>query len=152
MNIYRDETYMEFIGTHEEFNATSLPAKGWIIQDPPLPPIPTVAEVKAAQKNKIAASRFDYETGGITVNGAVIKTDRESQATLTGAWVTVQIFPTILIDWKGANGWVQIDKAIVETLAAAVGTHVQACFTKEKSLCDLVDAAQTVEAVELIVW
>ena len=47
MNIYRDGQYMDFDGTEETFYMTSLPGKGWIIQDPPPPPAPTNEEVIA---------------------------------------------------------------------------------------------------------
>lgn len=107
---------------------------------------------KIVQKQAIASSRYTAETAGITVNGAIIRTDRESQATLTGAWVVVQQNPIALIDWKAETGWVQIDRATVEALCSAVGAHVQAQFTRERLLCDQIDAAQTVEAVEATTW
>lgn len=106
-----------------------------------------LADVKEARKADLAAHRYQIETGGLTINGAQILTDRESQATLTGAWVTVQINPAALIDWKGVNGWTQIDKATVELLAGVVGTHVQHCFSAEKLHSDAIDALATVEAI-----
>lgn len=126
---------------------------GWAVAEIPQPEPepqsvpPTLDDVKAIKLTKLAEKRYEVETGGITVGGINVKTDRESQATLTGAWVTVQINPTALIDWKGADGWAQIDKATVELLAGEVGTHVQRCFSREKAHCDAIDALATIEAV-----
>lgn len=115
---------------------------------------PDVAEMqldqaKAAMIAALAAYRFGRETGGVTVNGINILTDRESQATLTGAYVAVQLKPTRLIKWKGSDGvWTQIDKATVEFLAGAVADHVEACFDVESDKAAEIQALTTVEAVQ----
>lgn len=114
----------------------TVAAVPWPIED-------VITDVKA----KLAEYRYAIETGGITVAGVAVKTDRESQATLTGAWVQVQTNPAALIDWKGNDGWTQIDKATVVLLAGAVGTHVQKCFTCEKRHSDAIDALTTVNEV-----
>lgn len=106
-----------------------------------------IEDVRAARKAELAAHRYKIETAGITINGAETRTDRESQAALTSAWVQVQIDPAALIDWKGANGWTTIDKATVELLAGAVGNHVQQAFSREKLHSDAIDALDTIDAV-----
>ncbi len=79
-----------------------------------------------------AAARYAKETGGITVNGAPIATDRASQALITGAWATTQINPAATIQWKGPNGaFVTLDAKALIGLASAVTAHVQACFAAE---------------------
>lgn len=108
----------------------------------------TLAETISEKLLLLGAHRFEKETGGITINGAEILTDRESQALITGAWVKVQMDENALIDWKGANGWVQIGKTAVEAVAAAVGNHVQACFTNERTHAEAIEALTTIEAVE----
>lgn len=142
-----DDTVYQTASQHPDWtwDGTALVA-------PPIPVPPTLDEVKATQKNIIAASRYAAETAGVVVNGAIIRTDRESQATLTGAYVRVQQAPTALIDWKAETGWVQIDKATVEALCDAVGAHVQGCFTREKDLSTAIDACTTIADVEVIAW
>lgn len=109
----------------------------------------TPADLKAEKKAAVAKLRYEKETGGISASGVLVKTDRESQAMLTGAWVRVQQEPTALIDWKADSGWVQIGKPTVESLAVAVGAHVQACFTAEKSHSEAIEALpDTVAAIE----
>lgn len=100
----------------------------------------TVAEAVAGRKADLAALRYEKETAGITLAGASIRTDRESQALITGAWCRAQQNPNVLIDWKGENGWTQIDAATINAIAAAVGDHVQACFSKERMHSDALDA------------
>lgn len=95
-------------------------------------PVRTVAQARAEKLAALAAHRYAVETGGISAGNVSIATDRESQAMLTGAWVRMQQAPDLWVDWKGDDGWSRIDKATVDVLAAAVGDHVQACFTAER--------------------
>ena len=60
----------------------------------------------------------------------------------------MQINPNILIDWKAETGWVQIDKATVEALSAAVGLYVQGCFTAEKNHAAAIAALTSIADVE----
>lgn len=107
---------------------------------------------KLQKKQEITNARFIEETSGISVSGTFIKTDRESQSTLAGAWVLLQQLPFTLIDWKGENGWVKLNKYMIEEISKAVGLHVQNCFTKEKELHTLIDNAKTIEEVLSIKW
>lgn len=93
---------------------------------------PTIDEAKAVLRQRIAESRFALETKGVEVGGVTIRTDRESQASLSGAVVALSRNPDSLIDWKGADGWVRLDKAQVDTLADLVYSHVQRCFSAER--------------------
>jgi len=109
----------------------------------------SLIEVITSALATLAAYRYSKEVGGITVAGTSILTDRESQATLTGAYVAVQLNPTRLIDWKTSDGtWTQIDKATVEFLASAVADHVQACFSNEKVHSTAINLLTTIEEVE----
>lgn len=80
----------------------------------------------------LKAHRRAAEIKGVTVAGASVATDRESQAMVSGAYNHLQINPTAVLDWKGENGWVSLNAAAVTAIAQAVGNHVQGCFTTEK--------------------
>lgn len=102
-------------------------------------------------RDKLASVRFARETGGIVISGARIATDRQSQALITGAYTYSLLNPEALIDWKGADGtWTQIDAATLAGIAGAVATHVQACFSNERALSELIEAADTVEELASI--
>ena len=111
----------------------------------------TLGSAKQAKLEEIAAWRFLRETGGVQFNGATIKTDRESQATVNGAFASLQAGLVSSIDWKAANGvWVTLTLTEMTAIAQAVASHVQASFTAEKQLADQVAAATTIEEVNAI--
>ena len=89
---------------------------------------------------ELAALRYTKETSGITVNGTEILTDRESQAMISGAYCACLIDPARIINFKGANGWIQLSASEITAIASAVADHVQACFTREKELAELLHA------------
>lgn len=105
-----------------------------------------LATVKTDRKAALAAYRYQRETAGITVGGAAIRTDAESQAKITGAHALVTAAPQTVIDWKGAAGWVQLDAATMTAIALAVGAHVQACYSAERTHAEAIDACATAEA------
>jgi len=116
----------------------------WIVTAIPL------AELRQTKLAELAALRYQHETAGITLSGMTIETDRQSQALITGAWSFAQLNPAVLIDWKGTNGWVQIDAATISAIANAVATYVQACFSNERVLSTAIAAATTIEALNAI--
>ncbi len=103
----------------------------WTVNDSP--------DIVDKKKEALAAVRFERETAGITLqNGTKIHTDRESQALITGAYSASLINPDIKIDWKGENGWVKIGAAEITAIAGFVAEHVQACFSHERVLAELI--------------
>jgi hypothetical protein len=109
-------------------------------------------KLKNDKRAEIANARWKAETGGITINGVEIATDRESQALLTGAVLAAQDNPEYVVNWKAQNGWAVLDTATILAAADAVRNHVQACFDREKLLQEQVEAATTIEELEAVVW
>lgn len=108
----------------------------------------SLATVKAQRKAEVASRRYLAEVGGVFVSGITVATDRQSQAMITGAKKSLDDgLIQAPIDWKAGGGFVQLDAAALSAVAAAVATHVQACFTNEKVLCAEIDACETVAAV-----
>ena len=116
------------------------------------PPMPqkTIESIKREMKIDLAAKRYEVEIGGIEIAGAKVKTDRESQASLTGAYTSLQAGLLTGIDWKTEDGWVTLNLASCEAIAQAVATHVQQSFSREKELSALIDAAETVVDLQAI--
>lgn len=110
-------------------NAEVMVASEILVTATPKP----IEQIKAILAEAVATSRYELETGGIVVGGMSIRTDRESQSMIASALQIVSRNPAAVIDWKGAAGWAQIDKAAVEAVADAVGSHVQACFSAERA-------------------
>lgn len=109
----------------------------------------TLDEIRQRKLTALAYYRWQKETEGITLNGVGIKTDRESQSLLNGALKLFDLNPSLLaIDWKGENGWVQVDKATLEAVGLAVGAHVQACFSREKAHATAIEALTAIDEIE----
>ena len=109
-------------------------------------------KAKSEKKQEIAAARYAAEIAGVTVGGVVVKTDRESQALITGAALKATQDGTYSCTWKAESGFVTLNAATVLAVADAVRTHVQTCFDAEAAKCILIDAAQTVDDVEAVEW
>ena len=121
--------------------------------DEPLPPEPSLDELKAQKKAELASARYAAETGGCTVNGVTIATDRGSQALLTAAVVSARLDPEFKTQWKCADGrFKQLDAFQLRAIGDAVIAHVERCFAREGELCELIDAAQTPEDLAVIKW
>lgn len=112
--------------------------------EPPVAPVETFEDRKARKLAALATWRYQQETAGVVVGGAKIRTDRESQATITGAYISLSQGLVQSIDWKAEGGqWVQLALAQIAPIAQAVVAHVQACFTAERLLAAQINAATT---------
>ncbi|NNA18970.1 DUF4376 domain-containing protein [Pseudomonas lundensis] len=98
---------------------------------------------------RIAARRFQAETGGVTVQGIPVNTERDSQALLTGAAFAASIDPDYRIKWKAETGFVDLTGEQVLGIASQVRAFVQACFNREAELLGAVAAGSiTAEMLE----
>ena len=105
-------------------------------------------EAKVRKRGEIAAARFEAETAGI--DG--IKTDRESQALITGAALKAMQDEKYSCRWKTELGFVELTALQISAVADAVRQHVQSCFDHEGELLPLIEAATTKEQLNTIVW
>jgi hypothetical protein len=108
----------------------------------------------AVLKAHAAAKRFQVETGGITVSGQRVLTDRMSQNLINGAMVLASIDTGTPIDFKSATGWVQIDAATMTAIGVAVGRHVRGSFVTERAVSDGIDAGTitTTAQIDAAAW
>tara|TARA_Y100000401_G_scaffold54239_1_gene42613 strand:- start:3160 stop:3804 length:645 start_codon:yes stop_codon:yes gene_type:complete len=120
-----------------------------------------LATAKQIARDKIAAKRYEVETGGVIANSKYYSTDRDSQSAIARATGTVS--------WKAAatvvKDVVQEDESTVKTtfisdpefvdtdmdaLKSAVATHVANAYAKEKELLTAINAADDVTALRQI--
>lgn len=113
-------------------------------------PVLSVPPTKDQLRAYAADARWRKETGGIDFNGAQVRTDRESQAMITGALALMQLNPSSNIPFKTATGFVTLDAPTVTALALAVAAHVQTCFAKEAELAAAIEsgAVATTAAID----
>jgi hypothetical protein len=111
----------------------------------------TLESTKTEKLQEIASWRYNREVAGITLNGSKIKTDRESQAMITAAFISISQGLVTSVDWKSDNGvWLTLGLPEMSAIAGAVASHVQQCFTLEKLYVNMVAAATTIEDVQAI--
>ena len=144
-----------FVAPPEYAPETQVPVwdgKEWIVHE--LSEFePTLEEVKTAKLAELADARWQAETGGLTLpDGTEIKTDRESQALLTGASLYALQNATATVEWKGVNGWVTLSAADIQKIAYLVRNHVQAAFSKERDYAEKVNGCGTVKDVQAVTW
>lgn len=113
---------------------------------------PTLDELKGMKRAEMAAARYAAEISGITLSGATIRTDRESQALITGAALAASHDENYSVTWKAKNGFVTLTAAQIIAVAQAVRAHVEACFDREAELQTAIEAAESAEALDEITW
>lgn len=109
-----------------------------------------IATLRDIFRREIAAARYSAETAGTTIMGIPVETDRESQATFTGAAVRALRNPSYVVKWKSRTGFVNLTNDQILDVADAVGDHVQACFDREAVLLQQVEAAETLADLQAI--
>ncbi|MBA5956230.1 DUF4376 domain-containing protein [Pseudomonas lactis] len=105
--------------------------------------------IAAEWAGRIAARRFQAETGGVTVQGIPVNTERDSQSLLTGAAFAASLDPGYHIKWKAATGFVDLTGEQIIGIASQVRAFVQACFSREAELLGAVaDGSITAQMLE----
>jgi len=119
---------------------------GWLISETPL------EEAKQQVLGELADRRWKAEEGGTTLNGAVVATDRTTQAKVTAAYIKATADSAYTIAaWKGADGtFSPLDAATIIAIADAIEAHVQACFSNEADLAEQISAATTLTELDSV--
>lgn len=88
-----------------------------------------------------AMKRYNLETGGTTINGMEVATDRQSQQMLSAAFNMAQSNPDFTTMWKGPNGnFTQLNAEQIIGIAQAVGQFVASCFAAEAAVVSQINA------------
>lgn len=157
---YLDYVFGHWAAANPGFDQAALDAaaasafSSYAGQNPPEQIIESVPLTGDALKNVLkayaASKRFGIETGGITLNGLPIPTDRETQSKLSGAVLAFQAGAlSRAIDWKTSAGWASLNQTSVTALASAVAAHVQKSFSNEKAVSQAIDAGTITTAAEI---
>ena len=111
------------------------------------------AKAKEAKKAEIAQARYNAEIAGVTINGVLIKTDRETQAVLTAACLQAYIDSGYSLNWKTGDGtFVSLPADKIMAFGTAVRAHVQSCFDHEAELLPLIASAETEAELDAIIY
>ena len=114
---------------------------------------PTFEDLRNRKYREIAQARYNAEIAGVTINGVLIKTDRETQAVLTAAYLQAYIDSGYSLNWKTGDGtFVSLPAEQIMAFGTAVRQHVQSCFDHEAELLPLIASAETEAELDLITW
>ena len=114
------------------------------------PKWPSVAAGKDALHAALAAKRYAIETGGTTIAGVPVATDRESQGKLVAVRIVAKENPAYSVKWKTSAGFVTLNAATIIAVADGVRAFVQAAFDREAALSSEIEAATTLAELDAI--
>ena len=123
----------------------------WIVVNENLTPEQQAAKLEKIKYDKLSSLafvRYMIETDGITVSGNAVKTDRESQAQLASAVLSINHGFTNMINWKGNDGWTHLNKEQIIQFGKIVSQHVQGCFNIEQMHSKNIQKLTTLTEVE----
>lgn len=109
-----------------------------------------LATAKQIKKSQLAAKRWDVETGGMTVSGMTVSTDRDSQGLVTGAAFAASLDDTYTVKWKTAGGFIDLDATGIIGIAQAMRAHVQGSFNREAVIASDIDDCTTIAQLDAI--
>lgn len=96
-----------------------------------------VVDLKAFAANQ----KYVFETGGITVDGYPVATDRQSQSMMTSTVLSLQLKPDTVVNWKGPDGkFTTLSREVITAIALLTMQHVATCFTVEGQVVDKIDS------------
>lgn len=131
---------------------TMNPLTGEITETEWTPPEVSLDELKATKRADLANTRWQHETGGISVGGMNVPTDRETQTIvdrMVKAFDDGDLADPISFK-RGAGDWLTIDAATARQIKKLGALHVQACFKRECELDGLIEAAEDRAALDAI--
>lgn len=101
----------------------------------------TTPQPATGLKAYAAQKRYAIETGGLTVNGVKMPTDRDTQSMLMGGFLLAQVDPATVFKWKLADGkFATLSAQQVQAIAAAIGKFVEEAFKHEADAIEAIDA------------
>jgi hypothetical protein len=109
-----------------------------------------IEDARANYKVKAGTQRYEQEVSGtsITINDVEykIETDRSSRTKYIEKYVSMGD----TVNWKFNEGWVVLTKTQMQSIVAAIDTHVQSAYDEELRLNAVIDACETAEQLEAV--
>lgn len=122
------------------------------LDNPPPPPVPTLAEAKEAAIAAVNHRRDDLETQGFIHLGKVFDSDERSVLRITQAALTAQVIgASFTIDWTAAdNSVVTLDQSAMLGMPAALAMRANALHQHAAGLKAQIAAAASATALGAI--
>lgn len=109
-----------------------------------------IEDARANYKVKAGTQRYEQEVSGtsITIDDVEykIETDRSSRTKYIEKYVSMGD----TVNWKFNEGWVVLTKTQMQSIVAAIDTHVQSAYDEELRLNAVIAACETAEQLEAV--
>lgn len=124
---------------------------GIINQIYPVEEIP-LSEIKSEKLALLDQKRWEVEVGGMNFGPFYIRTDANSTAKMTAAFISAALDPNYMVpNWEVSPGnFVTLDNQTILALGTAVRQFIQSTFDHKKDLADQIEAAQNVQELDAI--
>jgi hypothetical protein len=124
-----------FVRTFNEADGVWRLIDGEVVKQPFSEMVPDYAQL-------VAHERYKREATGVSVEGLLIETTRDSQALIASTGLSAVLDPEYRCNFKTVTGFVEIGAAQILVIAQAVRAHVQACFDRELALLRAIEAGE----------
>ena len=143
--VEKEETYTE-TELHRFFKINEIPV--------PVIPEPTLDELKNLKRAEINQARDAEEQGGFEYLGKVFDSDQVSCIRISSAAQAMQYADdTATITWTTQdNSTIDLNKSQLMGLVVALAQHSNTCHQKATSLKAQIDACESKEELDKIVW
>lgn len=135
---------------------TDKPAvqEGWKYVDGKfIDPTPTLEELKEAKKAEIASARYEASSDTLEIAGKSYHIDSDARTAFLGTLAAFQTGALTETVWKLADGtFTTLDSAGFMAVITSVLEYIETCFSREKALIALTDAATSAEDLAGITW
>jgi hypothetical protein len=113
----------------------------------------SIEDRRLAKWTEIKTARSQAEYAGFTWDGSVFDSDARSQQRITGAVTLAQMDDTFSIGWTLKNNTVrQLNASEMMVVGTTLGVYVAAQFAHAQDLRVQLEAAVTMQGVDLISW
>ena len=132
---------------YQEVNSKNI--SEWTVGDTQVTETYTISDkpinnIKSDMLDKSTDLRYDYEIGGMIFGSLNIHSSRESQTKILGASQAARNGTRIDDSkWKTIDGFTTISNTDITQLGTDMETFIQACYNKESTLIDSIEAVDT---------
>jgi hypothetical protein len=112
-----------------------------------------IVELKAAKWAEIKTARNTVEYAGFIWDNSTFDSDPVSQQRISGAVQLATLNPQFTVTWTLKDNTARVLNAEqMKAVGLALGTHVEAQFTRAQTLRTQLDAAQTADEITALNW
>lgn len=110
-------------------------------------------EARGRALSRLASYRWQVQSGGVEVEGAVWHSDHEGRQSIHEALTLAQLYEaehgSWSITWKAQSGFTTATVPLLVQVGQTIGAHVAGCFAREAALADDIAGSSDPDAVDI---